>query len=71
MTAVPIPTHQLKRNTWYYGVRCSCARLIALCEDLFEGKSDEAQLRFPVSLSVECECGAVTHVQRLQKFKNS
>jgi hypothetical protein len=69
MTLVPIPTHELKHNIWYYGVRCTCARHLALCEDLFEGRDDDKHLDFPVPVEVECECGVVTRAQRLQKFK--
>ena len=41
MTAVPIPPHELKRNTWYYGVKCACARLLAIAEDCFQGSGHE------------------------------
>lgn len=67
MVAVPIPAHELKRDTWYYGVRCACRRMHALCEDLFSGKTDEQHLDQPVE--VACECGAVVRSTRLQKFK--
>jgi hypothetical protein len=68
MTAVPIPAHELKSNTWYYGVRCACARLLALAEDTFAGKGDDTH-SFAVPLEVQCECGSITRTQRFQKFK--
>ncbi len=68
MTAVPIPTHELKRNAWYYGVRCACARLLALAEDCLRGNGEDHHLS-AVPLEVQCECGAVTHTQVLKKFK--
>ena len=68
MTAVPIPAHEVKRHTWYYGVRCACDRLHALCEDLFAGKTDEQHFHFAVSLAVECECGKVIRTHLLQKM---
>jgi hypothetical protein len=69
MTAVPIPPHKLKSNAWYYGVRCACTRLHALCEDLFVGKTDELHLHCSVPLAIACECGAVIRAHRLDKFK--
>ena len=69
MTAFPIPPHELKSSTWYYGVRCVCTRMHALCEDLFPGKGDEQDLQCAVPVEVPCECGAVTHADRLDKFK--
>jgi hypothetical protein len=69
MTLVPIPPHELKRNTWYYGVRCACNRLHALCEDLFAGKTDEQHLDCREACEVACECGAVTRASRLHRFK--
>jgi hypothetical protein len=69
MTAVPIPPHELKSSAWYYGVRCACTRLHALCEDLFAGKTDEQHLHCSVPVAVACECGAVIHADRLDKFK--
>lgn len=70
MVAVPIAPEQLKANTWYFGVRCACARLHALCEDLFAGKGDEQHLNCSDPVEVACQCGAVTRVDRLHKFKN-
>jgi hypothetical protein len=69
MVAIPIPPHELKSNTWYYGVRCACTRLHALCEDLFGGKTDEQHLDCSNPLEVACECGVVTRAMRLHKFK--
>ena len=69
MVAVPIPPHELKANTWYYGVRCVCDRLHALCEDLFAGKTDEKHLDCADPLEVTCECGAVMQAERLHRFK--
>jgi hypothetical protein len=64
------PIRHPKPNTWYYGVRCACTRRLAVCEDLFAGKSDDSLL-VPAGLGVECECGAVNHVVRLQTFKTA
>ncbi len=68
MNAIAIPSHELKPKTWYYGVRCACARLLALSEDYFAGNGDDCH-RSAVPLVVQCECGAVTHTQVLHKFK--
>ena len=68
MTAVPIPAHELKSKTWYYGVRCACARLLAVAEDTFAGKGDDP-LSVAVPLEVQCDCGAITRTQLFQKFK--
>ena len=67
MTVAPI--HHPKPNTWYYGTRCACTRELAVCEDLFAGKGNEVFLQVPPGLAVECECGTVSHVVRLQKYK--
>jgi len=69
MVLIPIPAHELKSDTWYFGVRCACARLHALCEDLFKGKTDEQYLSYSDPVEVACPCGAVTRADRLQKFK--
>ena len=69
MVAVPIPPDELKRGTWYYGVRCTCTRRHALSADLFRGKTDEWYLDCSVPLDVACECGVVTRAERLHKFK--
>jgi len=58
----------LKRGTWYYGARCVCARLLALCEDCFGGKGVE-DLELRMRVAVNCECGARTSVTVLHKFK--
>ena len=63
------PLQDLKAKTWYYGVRCACERLLAVCEDCFAGKGDEAVLHVPLALAVECECGAVTEAPILHKFR--
>jgi hypothetical protein len=63
------PLEDPKRNTWYYGVRCACERLLAVCEDRFQGKTDDAVLPVPISLTVQCPCGVATDAQVLQKFK--
>lgn len=68
MVAIPIPPHELKANTWYFGVRCVCDRLHALCEDLFAGKSDEQHLDYADPVKIACECGVVTHANRLHRF---
>jgi hypothetical protein len=70
VTLVPIPAHELKRGTWYYGVRCACARLLPLAEDCFAGKGDDHHLS-SVPMEVHCECGAVIRTELLQKFKTS
>jgi hypothetical protein len=69
MVAIPIPPHELKENTWYYGVRCACARLHALCEDLFAGKTEDQHLDYADPVNVACECGLVTQANRLHRFK--
>lgn len=69
MVAVPIPPPELKGNTWYYGVRCACGRLQALCEDLFAGKTDERHLDCADPVQVVCACGRVLRADRLYKFK--
>ncbi|MBV8144008.1 MAG: hypothetical protein JO184_03290 [Gammaproteobacteria bacterium] len=68
MNAVAIPSHELKPNTWYYGVRCACGRLVALGEDSFAGRGDDHHIS-AVTLAVQCECGTVTSTKVLQKFK--
>ncbi len=69
-TILSIPViRDLKRATWYYGVRCACKRLLALCEDCFSGKGNEDRLPMPGMVAVKCECGSVTNTQLLQKFK--
>jgi hypothetical protein len=67
--AIPIPPHELKSGTWYYGVHCACTRLHALCEDLFGGKTAEQHLDCSNPIEVACECGVVTRTKRLYKFK--
>lgn len=69
MVAVPIPAHELKADTWYYGLRCACDRLHALCEDLFAGKTHELHLICAEPVEVACDCGAVVRADRLHKFK--
>lgn len=69
MVAVPIPAHELKSGTWYFGLRCACDRLHALCEDLFAGKGSELHLDYHEPIEVACECGAVARGNRLHKFK--
>jgi hypothetical protein len=68
MTAIPIPDHELKGGTWYYGVRCDCARLLALAEDCFAGRGEDLH-HSAVPFEVRCGCGAVTRAQHLHKFK--
>ena len=70
MNAIAIPSHELKRNTWYYGVQCICRRLLALGEDSFAGNGEEHHVS-AVALEVPCECGAVTRTQVLHKFKTA
>ncbi len=41
MTVIPIPPGDLKPHSWYYGVRCACARLLALAEDCFVGRGTD------------------------------
>jgi hypothetical protein len=69
MTVVPIPAHKLKGDTWYYGVRCACMRIHALCEDLFGAQSNDPELHCPIPVTVTCECGRVTNAERLYKYK--
>jgi len=68
MTAVPIPPHELKPNTWYYGVQCVCARLLAIGEDCFGGNGHEEH-RSVVPLTVQCECGQAISAHVLHKFR--
>ncbi len=68
MTAIPIPPHELKSATWYYGVRCACARLLALAEDCLHGRGHDEH-RSAEPYDIQCECGAVTRTHVLQKFK--
>ena len=68
MNAVAIPNHELKPRTWYYGIHCTCARLLALGEDSFAGNGEEQHLS-AVTLAVQCECGRVTSTKVLRKFK--
>ena len=70
MNALAIPTQELKANTWYYGVRCTCRRLLALVEDSFAGRGDDHHFS-AVPLTVQCECGAITSAQVLHKFKTA
>lgn len=67
--AIPIPPHELKSDTWYYGVHCACTRLHALCEDLFGGKTEEQHLDCSNPIEVACGCGALMRASRLHKFK--
>lgn len=69
VVAFPIPPHELKRDTWYYGVRCACSMQHALCEDLFRGKGTEQHLDCAEPVEVACDCGALTRARRLHKFK--
>ena len=70
MTVVPIPAHALKSKTWYYGVRCACTRVHPICEDLFQGKTDETHIDGSDRLTVACPCGREIHANRLFKFEN-
>jgi hypothetical protein len=67
LTVVPI--ERPKPGTWYYGMRCACTRLLALCEDLFSGNGADDLFQSPGTLAVRCECGRVSPVRRLQKFQ--
>jgi hypothetical protein len=69
MTVVPIPVQNVKSDTWYYGVRCACMRTLALCEDLFSGKTQESAMHCSPAIVIACECGKVTRADRLYKFK--
>jgi len=62
------PVEHLKAGTWYYGMRCVCRRLLTLCEDVFSGKGADI-FPAPAALAVRCECGRVSRVQRLEKFR--
>ena len=68
MTVVPIPRHELKPNTWYYGIQCVCTRLLALTEDCFAGRGDEPHPA-DIELSIPCECGEVIRTHLLHKLK--
>jgi hypothetical protein len=68
MTALPIPPREVKTDTWYYGVRCACARLLPLAEDAFAGNGDDPHsLAEPIE--VQCPCRAIIRTQLLHKFK--
>jgi hypothetical protein len=64
-----VPIRHPKPSTWYYGVRCTCTRVLVVCEDLFAGKANEDSLQVPPGLGVKCDCGTVNRVVRFQKFK--
>ena len=64
-----LPPRGSQAHTWYYGVRCECKRLLALCEDCFHGKADDAVLPVPIPLTVQCPCGVANNAQILRKFK--
>jgi hypothetical protein len=66
-----VPIDDPKPRTWYYGVRCACMRLVAVCEDLFSGKGDEDFLQLPAELAVQCDCGAVSHVSHFERFRTA
>jgi len=44
-------------------------RLLAVCEDLFSGKDEQDLLQMPPQVAVQCNCGAVSHVSHLKRFK--
>jgi hypothetical protein len=69
VTVIPIPAHEIKRSTWYYGVQCACQSLLAICEDCFAGKGDERVLQLSAPFTITCECGAVIATDVFQKFK--
>jgi hypothetical protein len=70
MTTTPIPADEVKRGTWYFGVRCiACARFLALTEDLSAGKGREEVLKLSGELDVACECGNINRVTALQKVR--
>ncbi len=69
MIVVPIPAREVKSNTWYYGVRCACTRMLALTQDLFHGKTHESEMYCSPAIAITCECGQVTRTDRLHKFK--
>ena len=64
------PLEDPKRNTWYYGVRCECKRLLALCEDCFHGKTDDAVLPVPIPLTVQCPCGGKRWILQHDRMKS-
>ncbi len=68
MNAIAIPSDELKPNTWYYGARCGCARVLAVGEDTFGGDGDDQHV-CAVPISVQCQCGVITHARVLHKFK--
>jgi hypothetical protein len=63
------PIRHPKRGTWYYGMHCACRRFLCLCEDLFAGRGDDLRLAAPMLLEVRCQCGRVSNVRRLQRFR--
>jgi hypothetical protein len=60
--------HYPKPDTWYYGLYCACSRRLAVCEDLFCGRGSD-DLFQSGALAVRCECGRVSSVRHLRKFK--
>ena len=71
MTTAPIPEHELKPGNWYYGALCECTRLNAVCEDLYNGKTEDQHLTLSPPISIRCECGKVTHADTLQKYRRT
>jgi hypothetical protein len=71
MVVRPLPTNEVKRNTWYFGLRCICARFLPLTEDLFCGNGTEEAFRLSVPLLVRCECGTVTETRVLEKVRTT
>ena len=68
MNAIAIPADELKPGTWYYGVRCACARVLAVGEDTFAGRGEDQHIA-ALPISLRCECGVVTHARVLHKFR--
>jgi len=46
-------------------------RLLALCEDLAAGKTEDEHLPLASLLAVPCECGRVIQAERLEKFRTA
>jgi hypothetical protein len=68
LTLTPIAEHELRSNTWYYGVHCACTRHLPLQEDCLAGNGLDL-LPLPEGYDVKCDCGAIFAPKWLKKFK--
>ena len=70
MTLDPIDPQDLKHESWYYGLQCSCGRQLALHEDIFRGNGADF-LHLHEETAVKCGCGTRLSAKRLEKYKHS